>query len=134
MKVAAIADTHTTLWYAFADARLSGAAKLAIEQAAAEGQYIGVSAISLAEVVYLAEKGRIAPDALGRLLAVCHDPAKVLVEVAVDTTIVQRMPAVPRAEVPDLPDRIIAATALALHVPVITRDNRIRLAALETIW
>ncbi len=134
MKVAAIADTHTTLWYLFADARLSKPARTAIEQAATDGQYIGVSAISLAEVVYLTEKGRIAADALRRLLAVCHDSAKVLVEVPVDSTIIQRMPAIPRAEVPDLPDRIIAATALALHVPVITRDNRIQLGPLETIW
>ncbi len=41
---------------------------------------------------------------------------------------------VPRSEVPDMPDRIIAATALYLKVPLISRDARIRAANLDTIW
>jgi len=41
---------------------------------------------------------------------------------------------VPRAEVPDMPDRIIAATALHLGLPLISRDRKIQLAGLQTIW
>jgi len=42
---------------------------------------------------------------------------------------------VARAEVPDLPDRIIAATAVALKIPLVSRDAKIRSAALvTTIW
>jgi predicted nucleic acid-binding protein len=33
-----------------------------------------------------------------------------------------------------MPDRIIAATALALGLPLVTRDRKIRAADLETIW
>jgi PIN domain nuclease of toxin-antitoxin system len=33
-----------------------------------------------------------------------------------------------------MPDRIIAATALSLGVPVISRDGKIRTSAVETIW
>jgi len=36
--------------------------------------------------------------------------------------------------VPDLPDRIIAATALHLNVPVISRDSKIQAANLQTVW
>jgi PIN domain nuclease of toxin-antitoxin system len=41
---------------------------------------------------------------------------------------------VPRADVPDLPDRIVAATAMHFGVPVISRDSRIRSSSVQTIW
>jgi predicted nucleic acid-binding protein len=42
---------------------------------------------------------------------------------------------VPRDLVPDMPDRILAATALALGVPLVTRDERLRgFGEIETIW
>ena len=41
---------------------------------------------------------------------------------------------VPRDQVPDMPDRIIAATAIALGVPVVTKDSDIRATDIETIW
>lgn len=39
-----------------------------------------------------------------------------------------------RTDVPDLPDRIIAATAVRLGVPVISRDAKIKGANLATVW
>jgi predicted nucleic acid-binding protein len=39
-----------------------------------------------------------------------------------------------REDVPDMPDRIIAATALALDLPLVTRDGKIRAAGIRTIW
>ena len=39
-----------------------------------------------------------------------------------------------RAQVPDMPDRIIAATALSLGLPLVTRDGRIRDSGIRTIW
>ena len=132
MTVVAVADTHTVIWYVFADARLSEKAKEAIDGAAEKGLYIGVSAISLAEIVYLIEKQRIAPDTLERLLSVCNDPGKVLAEIPLDSAIVQKMSDIPRTDIPDLPDRIIAATALSMEVAVITRDGKIQMADIET--
>ena len=36
---------------------------------------------------------------------------------------------------PDMPDRIITATALAYHLPLVTRDSKIREAGIvRTIW
>jgi hypothetical protein len=35
---------------------------------------------------------------------------------------------------PDMPDRLIAATAASLAVLVISRDGSIRSSAVETIW
>lgn len=51
----AVVDTHTVLWYIFADKRLSPIARDMIEEAATQGDQIGFSAVTLAEVVYLIE-------------------------------------------------------------------------------
>ncbi len=64
----AVADTHAIIWYIFADARLSATARETIESAAAAGDQIAFSSITLAEIVYLSEKGRLAPETLDRLL------------------------------------------------------------------
>lgn len=39
-----------------------------------------------------------------------------------------------RDEVPDMPDRIIAGTALHFGVPVISRDSKIKTSMLDIIW
>lgn len=49
--IVAIADTHATIWYLFSDPRLGRAASAFIDQTIANGDHIGVSAISLAEMV-----------------------------------------------------------------------------------
>jgi predicted nucleic acid-binding protein len=36
--------------------------------------------------------------------------------------------------VPEMPDRIIAATAIHLGVPLVTRDRRLQSAGIQTIW
>ncbi|MBZ5618987.1 MAG: hypothetical protein LAQ69_09725 [Acidobacteriia bacterium] len=41
---------------------------------------------------------------------------------------------VPRAEVPDIPDRIVAAMGLYFGVPVLRRDGRIRASNVQTVW
>jgi len=51
-----------------------------------------------------------------------------------DRSIAQTIRLVDRAQVPDLPDRIIAATAVHLGVPLISRDGKIRSSSVATIW
>jgi predicted nucleic acid-binding protein len=41
---------------------------------------------------------------------------------------------IPRNVVADMPDRIIAATALHLGLPLITRDRHLQSAGIQTIW
>jgi predicted nucleic acid-binding protein len=42
---------------------------------------------------------------------------------------------VPKEEVPDMPDRIIAATALSLNLPLVTRGQKIQAtSSVQTIW
>jgi PIN domain nuclease of toxin-antitoxin system len=51
-----------------------------------------------------------------------------------DRAVAAAMPRIDREQIPDLPDRIISATAERYDVPAISRDRRIRLAGLPTIW
>jgi predicted nucleic acid-binding protein len=125
---------HAAIWFVHADSRLSAVAKGFIERSAAVGGNVGVSAITRAEIVYLSEKGRVPSSALERLRTVLADPDGVLIEVPLGGAIVEAMRRVHRAQVPDSPDRLIAATALHFNVPVISRDHRIQSADLETIW
>lgn len=132
--IVAIADTHAAIWYIYDDARLSAQANQTLDEAVANGLQIGLSTISLIEVVYLIEKKRLALDTLKRLTDALKNPEDVLVEVPVNSEVVEYTRRIPRDEVPDLPDRVIAGTALRLGVPVISRDGKIRATDLQTIW
>src|SRR4051812_19457531 len=100
--LAAIADTHTAIWYLFSDPRLGSGASEFIDWTAAKGDHIGVLAISLAEMVYLIEKGRIPPTALDEILVAIADPKSVLQQVTLDDQVVLKMRDVSRNEIPDL--------------------------------
>ena len=42
---------------------------------------------------------------------------------------------IPRSTIPDMPDRIIAATALHLNLPLVTKDHKIQaVTSIQTIW
>ncbi|WP_375479279.1 type II toxin-antitoxin system VapC family toxin [uncultured Nostoc sp.] len=130
----AVADTHAVIWYIFGDSRLSTTAQNTIAQIASSGDQVAFSSITLAEIVYLSEKGRISPLTLERLLASVDTTDTVLLEVPFTRHIAEALRLVNRSQVPDLPDRIIAATALYLGVPVISRDKKIQLSSVNTIW
>jgi predicted nucleic acid-binding protein len=57
-----------------------------------------------------------------------------LVEIPFGQHIAQALKQIERTQIPDLPDRIIAATALHLGLPLISRDRKIQLSEIETIW
>lgn len=132
--IAGVADTHAALWHLFDDKRLSATAADFIDHAAARGQRIAVSAISLAEIVYLVEKGRLPQNAYADLKSALTDTEHVLKEAPFSIDIVESMRLVERSAVPDMPDRIVAATALYFSVPVISRDGRIRTSSVQTVW
>lgn len=62
------------------------------------------------------------------------DPDHVFTEAVLSAAIIQAMRLVSRAEVPDMPDRIIAATGTYFDVPVLSRDRRILAASIKTVW
>jgi PIN domain nuclease of toxin-antitoxin system len=71
------------------------------------------------------EKGRIPVDLKTRLDVELRSGATGLVLADLTAGVVEAMTRVPRTCVPDMPDRIIAATALHLSLPLMTRDHKI---------
>jgi PIN domain nuclease of toxin-antitoxin system len=90
--------------------------------------------ISLAEIVYLVEKNRLPPDVYGEVRTALHDGEHVFKEAPLTIEVVEAMWEISRTDIADMPDRIIAAMARHLGVPIISRDGRIRAAVLQTIW
>ena len=103
--IRAVADTHAVIWYLYDDPRLSETARATIEAAAASGEQVAFSSITLAEIVYLAERGRIRTETFDRLLQAVDGEDVVLVEIPFDRSVARAMAAIPRQEVADLPDR-----------------------------
>jgi PIN domain nuclease of toxin-antitoxin system len=132
--ISGVADTHAALWYLLRNPRLSVPAQRFMDNAAAAGNDVVLSPISLAEIVYLIEKNRLPSSAYEDLKNALADPEYVIAEAPFDSGIVEAMLKVSRAEVPDMPDRIVAATGIYFGVPVISRDGRIRSSSVETIW
>jgi PIN domain nuclease of toxin-antitoxin system len=134
MTIRVVADTHAILWYLYDDARLSPTAGALLDEISAHGDQIAISAIVLVEVVYLIEKGRIESGAYDRILAALQREDATLVEIPIDQLVVQAMRQVERDDIPDMPDRIVAATGVYLGVPIVSRDRKIRAANITTIW
>jgi PIN domain nuclease of toxin-antitoxin system len=133
--VAAIAvDTHAVIWYLSDDPHLSSSASEMLDRATAEGEVIYVPSVCLVELTYLVEKGRIPKAARDRLVTALDDPATPCQLAPLDRSVADALELVSRSEVPDLPDRIVCATALALGVPLVSRDGKIRASQVETIW
>jgi PIN domain nuclease of toxin-antitoxin system len=129
-----VADTQTALWHLLGDDRLSVFASLFLEETDRRGGKIAVSSISLVEIVYLVDQRRVPLAAYLELVSALADPEHLLTEQVLSAQVAERMRGVSRDEVPDMPDRIVAATGIYLAVPVISRDGKIRGAHLTTIW
>ncbi|MEL7435494.1 MAG: type II toxin-antitoxin system VapC family toxin [Chloroflexota bacterium] len=132
--ILAVADTHSVIWYLANDSRLGTKAKATFTEASRKGDEIAISAITLVEIVYLVERNRIPAGYFSQLLNDLDSNDSILVEVALSPSIVRTLTKVDWSQVPDMPDRIITATALHLNVPVISRDRKIQASNVQTIW
>lgn len=132
--IALVLDTHSVIWLLHADARLSPTARQEIDAVTRQGEQIAISSISLVEIAYLEEKERIPAGTLPGLLALLDKTEPSLVEVPVTRYIIAALRKISREHVPDMPDRVIAATALNLGVPLVSRDGKIRDSEIRTIW
>lgn len=132
---AVVVDTHSLLWYLNNSLKLSAVARLALEAAETARLPIYVPAITIVELRYLVEKRTITEADYATILAALKDANTALMMAPLDLTAADATSAIPRAIVPDMPDRIIAATALALKLPLVTCDNKIRaLTNVVTLW
>jgi len=133
--MAVVLDTHAVIWYLSDSKQLSSTARLIITTEEKNGESIFVSAISLVEVIYLAERGRLPLTALQSLENALGDPMGSMVIAPLDAEVAKAVQKISRISVPDMPDRIIAATAVHLNADLVTRDRRLH-AALgnRSVW
>lgn len=111
--------------------KLSSPAKTIFEQAEQEQAIIHIPALVFAEIMYLSEKRRIeinlnnVQDYLTQHSNIKEQPLNFdIVTIAKQIT-----------DIYELHDRIIAGTALALNVPIITNDPVITASTfVQTIW
>ena len=99
-----VVDTHAAVWYLLKSSRLSTAAAAALEQATETEGRIYLASISLVEVIYLEEKGRVSQEAVERLLAALSDPKTGSVLAPLDLGITEAVARISRDSIPDMPD------------------------------
>jgi PIN domain nuclease of toxin-antitoxin system len=122
--VALLLDTHVWLWYARATPMMTERQVAALD-AARQGQDVFVSVISVWEVAWLAEKGRIT-------LHVPYDQWVATATAALGTEAVPLTAGIAMESVRlpgnvhgDPMDRFIVATARSLGARLVTRDRRL---------
>ena len=130
-----VADTHAVIWYLSKNKRLSRKARTIFQQAQAGYGHVVVPSIVLVETIFLAQRMRVEEDITKILLALTEDPADGIYIYPLDKAVVQALSHFGPVAIPELADRIIAATALCLDLPLLTIDSTIQESSLvKTVW
>jgi len=125
-------DTHVLLWMASDPRRLSKKARAAIREAR-EKTGVAIAAITLWELAWLAENGRI--QVTGSVESFVRETASRVIVAPITPEIAAFAVQLPSSFPKDPADRLIAATAMAEGTTLVTADERIRRAkVLQTIW
>lgn len=129
-----VTDTHALIWYLEDSPRLGPGARECFNACERGESIIYVPTICLVEIVYLQEKGRIPSDMKAQFDLALQSGESGIVPTDLTIEVVAMMNRVLRTTVPDMPDRIIAATALCMELPLISRDRKIQLSGMHTVW
>jgi len=129
-----VLDTHAWVWWVSDPDRVSGPARLAIEQARGVGALLA-SSISAWEVAMLAARGRLELTIpVEEWIARC-EAVPGMRFVPVNNAIALRSVNLPGTLHPDPADRIIVATALEKKARLITKDARLQAYPhVQTLW
>jgi PIN domain nuclease of toxin-antitoxin system len=119
-----VADTHALLWMLRGTLReRSPSGADAIEEALAANA-LHVSVGSFLDLRYLVDSGRLSEQLLDEARSIVDGDAFIVVPL--ELRVLDKMGAIPREKVPDPFDRIIAATALTLDLPLVSADEDIQ--------
>jgi len=131
----AVCDTHVLLFSALEPERLSSEAARVLAEGAEVGQLVCAD-ISLWEIAMLHSRGRLqAPPEVGLVELVSDILASLQMQVLPITPRIAALSQEPRFSHGDPADRLIAATAIATGLPLISMDSRLReVPGLRCIW
>jgi PIN domain nuclease of toxin-antitoxin system len=125
-------DTHVVIWLAFEPNKLSKRAKEAIRAARLQGG-LAVAGITLLELAWLAEKGRV--ETTLSVESFVRRSASKMTVLPITPEIAARAVSFPESYPQDPQDRLIGATALAEGIALVTHDRSIRKSGLvPIIW
>lgn len=134
MTEIAVADTHGLIWYARSEWKKLGPEARKVYAAADEGQAaIYVPTMVLIELAEAARRGSIRfPDGFSHWVGRLFSSGGFF---PVDLTLVIVLRADELHEIPERGDRLIAATAVHLGYPLLTRDPAIgRAGGVQVVW
>jgi len=129
-----VADTHAVWWYLEGSRELSKTAYTAMRVAISEFDVVYMSSVTIVELTYLSEKKRISRAQFDRAMQTFRGPDSPFHVVPLTLEVAEALAKVSVRQVPDMPDRIICATALHLGLSLVSRDRKILAADVETIW
>ena len=124
-----LVDTHVFLWYVEDSPRLEPSTFALLDAVTERDQPILLSAVSVVELAYLAEKGTLVEEQVDAVHAVLDAAGTGFEVVPMDVAVAWAVGRIPRAVIADPWDRMIAATALAKAAPLVTYDRRLQALA-----
>lgn len=125
-------DTHVVVWLAFEPDKLSKRAREAIRAARVEGG-LAIAGISLLELAWLGEKGRV--ETTLSVESYVRECARKMTVLPMTPEIAARAVNFPDSYPKDPQDRLIGATALVEGMELVTRDKQIRKSGMvPVIW
>jgi PIN domain nuclease of toxin-antitoxin system len=124
-------DTHTLVWFVDETLKMKKLSALALEtiREAERNGIIYISAISLMEVIDLAEKGRISISFQKVLSAIKTNDAYIVIPVSDD--LINTAISLKGLEIHD---RLIVATAIMTNSVLVSKDREIRATGLNVLW
>lgn len=128
-----VTDTQCLLWYLADDRRLPRAPARIFRAADNGDAQVLVPSIVLVECIFLAHRRRASESLVAKVLQLRQDPDATLTVVPLDMDVVQAVADFGPAAVPELADRVIAATARALNLPLLTVDHAIAQSGLVEV-
>ena len=125
-----VTDTHSLVWYFTENPRLSRKALKVFEKTEKEGTII-IPAVVLAEIMYIAKKGRITMS-FAETVKKIEDSENFEIT-PLDLTILKKANKIDYEL--EMHDRLIVATAMFFDAPILTKDQTIKESNLcRVIW
>jgi len=126
-----VSDTQCLIWYFTEDMRrMPKAARNAFEGMENGAVQILVPSIVLVETLFLAERRRVPGTIRTEVMALSDAPEASIRVIPLDLAVARAVADFGPSAVPELADRIIAATARALNLPLLTTDPAIEASGL----
>lgn len=130
-----VADTHAVIWYFSANKRLSPKVRTIFSDANRGYKQVIVPSIVLVEVFFLLQRTRVSDEVTQEILALTESPTDGIYVYPLNKGVIDALAHFGPTAVPELADRIIAATALHLNLPLLTVDHAIQNSNLvQTVW